>query len=229
MAGRPTDTSGLDAVAALSALEARLAGHQLEVLGGFAVPEDEAGLPAGTRTLLLLGPSEPGFWAHLTAEPEWDGAPDPVDRWSRRVIGRIACDLGAKALFPFGGPPYHPFYAWALRTGEVWESPVRLLVHARQGLMVSFRGALALKEAIALPLPVSRPCDTCAAPCVTACPVGALTDAGYDVAACHGFLDQPQGQDCMTGGCLARRACPQSVAYARLPEQSAYHMRQFHR
>jgi epoxyqueuosine reductase len=218
----------------LPALEARLAEERLEVLGGFPVAEGEAGFPTGTRTLLMLGPAEPGFWAHLRAQPEWaqsenDGAPDPVDRWSRRVIGRMACDLGAKALFPFGGPPYHPFHSWALRTGRVWDSPVRLLVHAGQGLMVSFRGALALKEAVAVPPPVVRPCDSCAAPCLAACPVGALTGAGYDVPACHGFLDRAEGQECMTGGCQVRRACPVSQSYARLPEQSAYHMRQFHR
>lgn len=222
--------AGLD----LPALDARLADERLEVLGGFAVAEGEAGFPAGTRTLLLLGPQEPGFWAHLTAQPEWaefekDGNPDPVDRWSRRVIGRIACDLGAKALFPFGGPPYQPFYRWALRTGRVWDSPVRLLVHAGQGLMVSFRGALALKEVVEVPPPVARPCDTCPAPCLTACPVGALTGAGYDLAACHAFLDQPEGAECLSNGCLVRRACPVSQSYARLPEQSAYHMRQFHR
>ena len=219
----------MDAGAALlPALEAQLAAERLSVLGGFAVAEGEEGFPAGTRTLLLLGPAEPGFWAHLTAQPEW-GDPDPVDRWSRRVIGRIACDLGAKALFPFGGPPYHPFYAWALRTGRVWDSPVRLLVHAEQGLMVSFRGALALKEAVPVPPPLAKPCDGCPAPCLTACPAGALTGAGYDLPSCHGFLDQPAGADCMTGGCLVRRACPVSQSYARLPEQSAYHMRQFHR
>ena len=143
----------MGAVASLPALTARLAAERLEILGGFCVASDETGLPAGTRTLLLIGTAEPGFWPHLTAQPEWDDAPDPVDRWSRRVIGRLACDLGAKALFPFGGPPYHPFYAWALRSGQVWDSPVRLLVHARQGLMVSFRGALALKETVALPAP----------------------------------------------------------------------------
>jgi epoxyqueuosine reductase len=229
MAGRPDDAAGLGAGAAVfPALEARLAAERLEVLGGFAVAEAEEGFPAGTRTLLMLGPKEPGFWAHLTAQPEWS-EPDPVDRWSRRVIGRLACDLGAKALFPFGGPPYHPFYQWALRSGRVWDSPVRLLVHSTQGLMVSFRGALALKEVVAVPPPAARPCDTCPAPCLTACPVGALTGAGYDLPACHGFLDQPEGQDCMTGGCQVRRACPVSQSYARLPEQSAYHMRQFHR
>jgi epoxyqueuosine reductase len=228
MAGRKTGATGVEPGAALPALEARLAEEQLEVLGGFAVAEGEAGFPVGTRTLLMLGPKEPGFWAHLQAEPEW-GGPDPVDRWSRRVIGRIACDLKGKALFPFGGPPYHPFYQWALRTGRVWDSPVRLLVHAGQGLMVSFRGALALKDAVAVPPPVARPCEGCAAPCLTACPAGALTGAGYDVPLCHGWLGRFEGAECMGGGCLVRRACPVSQSYARLPEQSAYHMGQFHR
>lgn len=210
----------------LAQITARAAGHQLTVLGGFAC-QDEPDLPAGTRTLLLLGPAEPGFWPHLTAQPEW-GAADAVDRWSRRVIGRMACDLGAKALFPFGGPPYHPFYRWAVRTGRVWESPVRLLVQAEQGLLVSFRGALALKEPIEVPPPMPRPCELCVKPCLTACPVGALEPQGYDVPVCHAFLDTPSGADCMDTGCAVRRACPLSARYARLPEQSAYHMRQFH-
>ena len=79
------------------------------------------------------------------------------------------------------------------------------------------------------PLP-AKPCDTCAAkPCLTACPVNALSaETGYDLAACHSFLDTEAGQDCMSRGCKARRACPVSQSYARLPEQSAFHMRSFH-
>jgi hypothetical protein len=211
----------------LASLEALLAPHCLEVLGGFAVEGPEDGLPAGTRALVMLGPRQPGFWPHLTAQPEW-GAPDPVDRWSRRVIGRLACDLGAKALFPFGGPPYHPFYRWALRTGRCWDSPVRLLVHDVQGLWVSFRGALALKQPLAVPV-AAKPCETCVEkPCLTACPAGALGAAGYDVPACHDWLDSG-GAECLSGGCLVRRACPVSQGHARMPEQSAYHMRLFHR
>lgn len=232
MAGRPTNKIGVEPVAAvpltLPDIEARLADHRLAVLGGF-VCEDDDTLPGGTRTLLLIGPGGAGYWPHVTSQPEWDGAADPVDRWSRRVIGRLACDLGAKALFPFGGPPWHPFYRWALRTGRMWDSPVRLLVHAEQGLMVSFRGALALKEALELPPASARPCDGCAAPCLTACPAGALTGAGYDVPACHAFLDTVEGTDCLDRGCAVRRACPVSQTYARMAEQSAYHMRQFHK
>ena len=212
----------------LAQIEVLAATHHLAVLGGFAAgPTD--GLPPGTKTLLLLGPREPGFWPHLKAQPEW-GADDPADRWSRRVIGKLACDLGAKALFPFGGPPYNPFYKWALKSGRCWESPVRLLVHDAAGLFVSFRGALALKEAVKLPPAGPKPCDTCMEkPCLTACPAGALTGAGYDLQNCHSFLDTTAGQDCMTTGCAVRRTCPLSLAYARMPEQSAYHMGQFHK
>ncbi len=215
----------------LDKIDALAAQDHLTVLGGFACSGDPD-LPAGTQTLLLLGPREPGFWAHVTAQPEWDGGPDPIDRWSRRAVGRLACDLGAKALFPFGGPPWHPFYKWALRTGRVWDSPVRLLVHDHAGLMVSFRGALALKTAIPMGdvAAAAPPCATCVSqPCRSACPPRALTDQGYDLPVCHSFLDQPAGVTCMTQGCAVRRACPVSQAYARMPEQSAYHMGQFHK
>lgn len=210
----------------LAAIEARAGADFLTVLGGFTCG-DEPGLPAGTRSLLLLGPKEPGYWPHVQAQPEWGGT-DPIDRWSRRVIGGMAADLGATALFPFGGPPWHPFYQWALRTGRVWESPVRLLVQAEQGLWVSFRGALALQQVVEVPV-AARPCDSCARPCLRACPVGALTGRGYELATCHGFLDRAEGGVCMKSGCVVRGACPASLGYARLPEHSAYHMGQFHK
>ena len=229
MAGRQTDQTGVEPVAAVSLTDiaAGAAASHLEVLGGFGCA-GEPGFPAGTQTLLLLGPLEPGFWPAVQAAPEWGGA-DPIDRWSRRVVGQLACDLGAKALFPFGGPPYQPFYTWALRSGRIWSSPVKLLVHDHQGLMVSFRGALALKEAVRLPAVAASPCQGCAQPCLTACPVGALTAAGYDLPTCHSHLDGAGQESCMQGGCLVRRACPVSHGYARMPEQSAHHMRQFHK
>ena len=228
MARRETGETGVEPVAAVSlkAIETLAAQHFLAVLGGFTC-DGEAGLPVGTRSVILLGPQEPGYWPHVTAQPEWGGA-DPIDRWSRRVIGGMACKLGAKALFPFGGPPYQPFYQWALRTGRVWESPVKLLVQADQGLLVSFRGALALREVVEVPEAV-RPCESCAQPCLSACPVGALGGEGYNIAACHDFLAQPAGADCMNSGCGVRRACPVSQGYARLAEHSAYHMGMFHK
>lgn len=217
--------------ATYAGIERTFRGEGLDIFGAFH-PQEGDGLPPDTGTLVLLGPHEPGFWARIGASPEWrDGAPDPIDRWSRRVIGGIACGLGAKALFPFIGPPWLPFFSWATRSGRAWPSPVRLLVHDRAGLMVSYRGAVALRERLDLPPPPAEPpCATCPdQPCRTACPANALSDAGYDVPACHAFLDTAPGGDCLSCGCAVRRACPVSQSYGRLPEQSAYHMGRFHR
>lgn len=201
--------------------------HGLAPLGAFH-PGDGDGAPPGCRTLVLLGPEGSDFWAVFRASEEYrDGAPDPLNRWSERVLGALAESLTARALFPFGGPPWLPFTAWARRSGEAWLSPVGLLVHARLGLFVSYRGALALLARLDLPDQPERPCDTCAAPCLAACPVGALTERGYDLAACHGWLDSAPGCDCLGRGCAVRRACP--VGRGLRPEaQSAFHMAAFH-
>lgn len=209
----------------LARVTAGAAIHHLVPFGALALAPDEV---PGCRTLILLGPSEPGFWAHFTATPEYaDGAPDPMNRWSARVIGGLAQDLGAAALFPFGGPPWQPFTAWARRSGRAWTSPVGLLVHDTAGLMVSYRGALAFADRLDLPPTGTAPCPTCSGqPCRSACPVDALQPDRYDVAACKSDLDRP-GNDCRARGCAARRACPLSRTYGRKEAQSAFHMDYF--
>ena len=183
----------------------------------------------GDGVLALLGPKEPGFWAHVSASPEFrDGRPDPLDRWSRRVIDRLASDVDGRAHYPFG-KPVRPFMTWAVRTGRSWSSPVHLLVHDKSGLMVSFRGAIQLGGDLSVDDRAQAPCGTCAAqPCRTACPVNALTADGYDLAACHAYLDTQDGEACMTAGCRVRRACPVSRSYGRMDAQSAFHMENFH-
>lgn len=192
--------------------------------------------PAGARgvaqgTLILLG-AGPAFWPVFRASDEaQDGAPDPVDRWSARVVGGLANAFGAAAYYPFGGPPHAPFTDWALKSGRAFTTPVGMMVHDTVGMMISYRGALHFGDELAIPAPrAGSPCDGCAErPCATACPVSALSaGAPYDVPACHSFLDSPGGQSCMLSGCAARRACPVSRGAEREPEQSALHMRSFH-
>lgn len=176
-------------------------------------------------SLVLIGPDEPAFWPIFQDSPEMaDGAPDPLDRWSRRVLSAVADQVGGTAEFPFGGPPYAPFYSWAVASGRAWPSPIGFLVHDRAGLFVSFRGAIRVDARLPAD-PASQPCATCAAPCTTACPVGAF-DGGYDVTACKAHVTSPAGLACRTGGCLARRACPVGQGQ-RLPAQSAFHMEAF--
>jgi epoxyqueuosine reductase len=182
-------------------------------------------------SLVLLG-TGPAFWPMFSASPECqDGLPDPVDRWSLRVVGGLATHLGAKAIYPFGGPPYEPFIRWAQASGRAFQSPVGMLVHDAVGMMVSYRGALQFDKPFAAASPFApSPCQTCATqPCTTACPVGALSAThNYDVDACHAYLDTEAGQDCMNNGCAARRACPVSQLAGRTPEQSNLHMKAFH-
>ena len=181
--------------------------------------------PDGADTITLGGPDEPRFWAIFTQSPEYkDGQPDPLARWSRRVLTAIAADIGADPLFPFGGPPYAPFFTWAVKSGRCWASPIGFLVHDEAGLFISFRGAFRQSGA-AHKNRSTQPCETCPKPCATACPVGAFDD-GYDVAACKTHIASDAGIDCRTKGCLARRACPVGQGN-RLPAQAAFHMEAF--
>lgn len=186
--------------------------------------------PHGGGTAVLLSPDGAAFWRVFSDSAEArDGGPDPVDRWSSRVIAALAQGWGGAALFPFG-PGRADFLGLAIASARAWSSPVGMLVHDSMGLWCSYRGAVMLDRACPAPPDLPKPCERCPdRPCLRACPVAALGgDRGYDLAACHDWLQQPAGADCMHQGCRARRACPAGAPYGRLPAQSAHHMRHFH-
>ncbi|MEM9737072.1 MAG: ferredoxin, partial [Pseudomonadota bacterium] len=164
-------------------LAALLAAEGLAVVGHFQPgPGDGA---SGAATLALVGARGDALWPHFSQSPEaQDGAPEPLDRWSRRVLERIAAELGAEAFFPFGGPPYMPFISWAAKAEGARVSPVAMQVSPRRGLWMSYRGALGLREAWAPAPELDAPCDGCPRPCVTACPVNAFATGGYDIPKC---------------------------------------------
>jgi len=83
-----------------------------------------------------------------------------------RVLQAITANNNAEALFPLGGPAYQPFFQWAIDSKRCFESPVKFLVHAALGVLVSFRGALRLNGRH--PLWPAMP-----NPCLSACPAGA--------------------------------------------------------
>lgn len=204
----------------LDQISALTASAHLDVMGA---------LHDGADTIVLLGPREPGFWAHVSTQPELhDGVDDPLDRWSHRAMGALARTLKATAIFPSDGPPYPPFISWALGSGRCFLAPSGLLVHDAAGLMISFRGALRIAGHLTLPAAPANPCDSCAdQPCAAACPVSALTPDSYDVPACQSHIRGSDTAQCRSLGCAARRACPVSQSSGRLPAQSAFHMRAF--
>ncbi|MCB2112508.1 MAG: hypothetical protein KDD85_03060 [Parvularculaceae bacterium] len=191
-------------------------------------------LPPGVtaKTIMMLGFVGGEQWRVFAASPEYrDGRAHPLDRWSHRVISKLAMDLGAHALFPFTAP-FMPFVRWAQKAEPVAPSETGMLIHPDFGLWHAWRGALAFAEKFDIPPrdDRSRPCDTCTdKPCLSACPVNAMKGGGvYEAPTCAAHLRSDDGADCMSGGCLARRACPVGAGTRRYsPEQAAFHMKSF--
>lgn len=219
----------------LSELTTVLAAAGLSFRGGFR-PVAADGLPpvedgGSPRTLILIGDIGGRLWpAFLQSAEAKDGAPHPLDRWTRRIVDDIARRISAKPLYPFGGPPYWPFQRWAQRAEPVFPSPLGILIHPEHGLWHAYRAALAFATPIDLPpLAVAQsPCESCAAkPCLHACPVGAFDGAGFDVDACTGHITRAAGRPCMDGGCLARNACPVAAHLRYQVPQIRFHMAAF--
>ncbi len=150
----------------------------------------------------MLGWTGGAQWPFFTAAPEYtDGQPNPLDRWSRRHMTALAETSGAVPLFPFGGPPVHPFLRWATRAEAVHPSSIHILIHPDWGLWHAWRGALAFAEPFELPPRDARP-----SPCDACCDRPCTIQADFDT---------------------ARAACPVGTPYG--PEQRAFHIAAFRR
>ena len=59
-------------------------------------------MPSKYKSLVLLGPDIQTFWAHIFInQVEYlDGDPDPLDRWSVRIISGWAEDAEGKGGLP---------------------------------------------------------------------------------------------------------------------------------
>ncbi len=219
---------GTDGTALLEDLTRRLADLGLILRGGFH-PVDEDGAPDGTATLLLIGNAGPALWRQSGSALRDEA--DAMDRWTQRVMEPVGRSVGAKVLYPFGGPPYHPFQRWAKRAEGLYSSPLGMLIHPQFGLWHAYRAAFCFDEALVIPKRThsENPCEVCAdKPCLSTCPVSAFSmEDGYDVPGCADHLNSTQGSDCMALGCRARRACPVGRDMIYDPGQAAFHMQAF--
>jgi hypothetical protein len=203
-----------------AAITAELAPHGLLPRGGFHTLAYDA---LDGETVVLVGHAGPAMFRAFTAARR--DVENPLDHWSREVIGAVAARLGAVALYPFERLLY-PFQQWGVRAESLHQSPIGLSIHPEWGLWHGWRGALLFRDRLELPARVERasPCDACAdKPCLTACPVDAFQPAGFDADRCRDHV-RGAGADCRDFGCRARHACPVGRAYAYEPAQAAFHM-----
>jgi len=183
-------------------------------------------------SIALVGNIGSSYWPVFIQSPEYqDGLPDSLDRWSRRVAEQVANDIGAKAIYPFEGPPYFPFQQWAKRAESLSQSRMGLMIHPQYGLWHSYRFGLLISD---MPVPgqqasaTQSPCESCdAQPCLNTCPVGAFCVQGYDVASCAAYLQQTPDASCHQEGCMARLSCPVGESYRYDSAQHVFHLRAF--
>jgi hypothetical protein len=218
-------------------LAAALSQHGLILRGGFNFAADDdpppglSGAPA--RSVLLIGQAGAAPWPHFRAWLARQPAAiaNPLDTWSRNVIGAVAEACGAKAVYPFD-KPYLPFQQWAMRAEGLKPSPLGILMHPEYGLWHAWRGALLFEAEAAFPrqaTPVHL-CDSCAGkPCLRACPVNAYTAGGFAHQACLTHVRGARGDACRDTGCLDRNACPYGTGYRYPAEVQVFHMAAFGR
>ena len=178
-----------------------------------------------TKFVILIGNAGPAMFARFARS-----GVDTLDEWTRAVVEPLAIDLDAKAVFPFD-VPHQPFLSWARRGGAGHVSPLGLNIHPTYGLWHAYRAALLFPVEFDLPRASTgaHPCESCALkPCLNACPVSAFDGKTYDVDGC-GVHVNAGPNDCMDGGCLARRACPIGVQYQYAKPQAQFHMQAFAR
>jgi hypothetical protein len=218
----------------LDMIRAALEPHGLFLRGSVNFSESEAvpALSDGSRaaSAVLIGNIGSSLWPAFSRwredKPDRGGS-DPLDTWSKEVIGTIAATAKATTWFP-SDPPWQPFQQWAMRAEGLKASPLGILIHPIYGLWHGYRAALGFAERIehVSAVAVAHPCDHCPdKPCLTTCPAGAVRPPVFDVPTCREHLRSAEGQGgCMGSGCLARAACPVGAAYRYNESQLHFHM-----
>ena len=216
-------------------IEKALAAHGLILRGGFLfgsseeVPVGPSGLLA--RSVLLVGQAGAAPWAHFQRwrETQPPALENPLDTWSREVIGAAAAQFGARAVSP-NDRPYLPFQQWAMRAEGLKSSPLGILMHPEYGLWHAYRGALLFEHEIPIQAPRNpiHLCDLCVGkPCLNSCPVKAFSDDGFAYENCVSHVRNAAGTRCRHTGCIARNACPYGADYRYPADEQAFHMASF--
>ena len=196
----------------------------------FSPDEDAPTGPDGrpARGVLLVGNVGGGFWPVFQRWREQGRATisNPLDTWSREIIGGIGELFDARAVSP-SDQPFLPFQQWAIRAEALRPSPLGILMHPQYGLWHAYRGALLFSEPFDLigSPPRLHLCDGCAAkPCLQSCPVSAHAPAGFNHSGCVYHVRSIAGAACRHVGCLDRNACPYAVTFRYPADMQAFLM-----
>jgi ferredoxin len=195
-----------------------------------------ASLLSGACAALVVGAAGRAFFeGFLDAFGRAKGArapdPDPLDRYTRAVVDEATraalAPLGVAhaTYFPFmgasAGGVVIPFQRLGRAAGLAATSPLGLQIHPTYGAWWAYRALLVVDAELPRGAPLSDACAGCPAPCVTACPAGAVRRAGFDVPACHA---RRRADEACHLSCAARLACIRGPEHRYSDAQLAFHM-----
>lgn len=218
----------------LEAIVARLADAGLTLTGTLPIAEYDAlvtkpwrsaQLAPAARGALVVGNAGRALWERFVASPERALVRDPLDAYTRRVLGEGAQIQDPPATIGFYADRregvYLPLVALARRAGFGSPGRVGVLIHPVYGPWIAIRAVLLLSENVPFREPAPYdPCTGCPAPCASACHGKLVGSHGVDSAAC--YQARLTLAACATR-CDARRACVVGPEHAYSDEQTAHH------
>ena len=187
----------------------------------------------GARSALVVGDGGGEFFARftdsLTAAVNRGAAGSasaaPLDDYTARVIpaavARVAGQQPFRVLFPFSREPVLPVQKVGEAAGLPPAGPLGVQVHPRFGAWWAYRALVVLGAQLPLEPPLTPPCQSCPAPCVSLCPAGAAQPQGLAVLECAGHRLRNPG--CFHS-CAARVGCIAGPEHRYPDAQLAFHM-----
>jgi hypothetical protein len=188
-------------------------------------------LVPGARAALIVGSGGPSFFDLFKRESaeRRDGLPNPLDRFTRAVVERTAraalepLGVGYALRFPFlvASGPHIPFQRLGRAAGLGPPGPLGLQIHPTFGPWWAYRALVVLDTPLPALAPLGDGCAGCPAPCVAACPAGAVQLSGFVIPACH--ARRLAAEPCRRS-CAARIACIRGPEHRYTVDQLAFHM-----
>ncbi len=181
------------------------------------------------RQLIIIGHGGKTLWQSMPKA--YFKRAHPIDAFCcdtwQRIMTTEHPNVDYQILYPRHQKPLLHFDLQALGKLAGWhhETPFKVGINPTYGSWFAYRLLIIADSNFTLSPKVStdHPCDSCVdKPCVSACPVNALTDTGnYDWKKCFSYREQPESV--CSDRCLARMACPVAPEHQYDVKQIQYH------